>query len=217
LTASIERKVREHFDADAHRFDAIYAERKGLMSRLVDDVWRGVVRRRLLLTLDHLEPIQGKTILDVGCGSGRYCIAYAQRGAAHVLGVDISPAMISLAREQAVELGVADRCEFRVGSFLESVPGGSFDASTANGFFDYVAEPVKHISRMREVTTGTLVMSFPKAIEWRVPMRRLRFWINGCPLFLYTADKVQLILSEAGITNYEWITLDRDYLVVASV
>src|SRR5262245_13162045 len=110
---SVEQQVRKHFHADAQRFDAIYEENKGPVARFIDNVWRGVVRHRLELTVEALEPLQGKTILDVGCGSGRFCLAYAERGAAHVLGVDFAEGMIDLANEYARRLNVADRCEFR--------------------------------------------------------------------------------------------------------
>lgn len=213
---SIESRVKDHFDADAARFDAIYEDRKGAFARFMDDVWRGVVRRRYELVLRRLEPLAGKSVLDVGCGSGRYCLAYAQRGASRVVGVDFAAAMIELARQHAQSLGVADRCEFRVGSFPEAVSDGPFDASTAMGFFDYVAAPVPIIARMRELTRSTMIMSFPKAWEWRVPFRRLRFLLAGCPLFLYSAADVRRLLASAGVASYEWIELDRDYIVVAA-
>ncbi len=212
---SVEEKVRDHFHADARRFDAIYEDDKGPLTKFIDNVWRGVVRRRLELNLERLEPIAGKTILDVGCGSGRYCIAYAERGAARVVGVDFAAAMIDLANEMAARTGVADRCEFRAGMFPDVVTDGPFDASTANGFFDYIEDPVPIIARMRELTGQTMIMSFPKAVEWRVPVRRVRFWLSGCPLFLYTEGRVRKILAAAGVTRYEWIALDRDYVVVA--
>jgi 2-polyprenyl-3-methyl-5-hydroxy-6-metoxy-1,4-benzoquinol methylase len=212
---SVDQKVRDHFDADATRFDAIYEDRKGPIARWIDGVWRGVVRRRLDLTLDLLKPLAGKSILDVGCGSGRFCVAYAERGAARVVGVDFAPRMIDLANEAARRRGVTDRCDFRTGSFPEAVPDGPFDASTALGFFDYVADPVSVIARMRDLTQQTIVMSFPKSREWRVPVRRLRFWLNGCPLFLYSEARVREILAQGGLTNYDWIVLDRDYVVAA--
>lgn len=216
--SQVEQKVREHFHADARRFDAIYEERKGPFTRFVDNWWRGVVRKRLEVNLERLEPIAGKTILDVGCGSGRFCIAYAERGASHVVGVDFAEAMIDIANQIAREAGVADRCEFIAGAFPEAVEGaGTFDASTANGFFDYVERPAPLIARMREMTRGTMIMSFPKAVEWRVPVRRVRFWLKGTPLFLYTEKQVRQLLAEAGVTAYEWIDLDRDYLIVAQV
>jgi len=212
---SIDTRVKEHFDADADRFDAIYDDRRGVFDRFMDGVWRGVVRRRYELVLRRLEPLQGKSVLDVGCGSGRYCLAYAQRGASRVVGVDFAGAMIELARRHALQLGVVDRCEFRVGSFPEAVTDGPFDASTAMGFFDYVADPVPIVARMRELTHSTMIMSFPKAWEWRVPFRRLRFLLAGCPLFLYSASRVREILRDSGVERYEWIELDRDYLIVA--
>lgn len=212
---SVEQQVRDHFHADAKRFDAIYEEDKGAVERFIDHVWRGVVRRRLDLTLEKLEPLAGKTVLDVGCGSGRFCLAYAERGAAQVLGVDFAPAMIDLGNEYARRLGVEKVCEFRVGTFPEAVTEGPFDYSSANGFFDYIENPVPLIARMRELTRSKMVMSFPKAHEWRVPIRRLRFKRMGVPLFLYTEPQVRQILKDAGVTRFEWINMDRDYLIVA--
>jgi 2-polyprenyl-3-methyl-5-hydroxy-6-metoxy-1,4-benzoquinol methylase len=212
---STEQRVKSHFHRDARRFDAIYEEHKGPVSRFIDHVWRGVVRRRFELTLRSLEPLEGRTVLDVGCGSGRYCIAFATRGASRVVGVDFAPGMIELANDLAKRAGVADRCEFRVGMFPDAVPDGPFDCSTALGFFDYVPEPVGMLRAMRERTRSTMIMSFPKSVEWRVPLRRLRFRVAGCPLFLYSEKRTRDSLAEAGIDRYEWISLDRDYIVVA--
>lgn len=213
---SVEEKVRGHFEADAVRFDAIYDDRKGIVANFVDTVWRGVVRRRFDLTLQLLQPFDGKAILDVGCGSGRYCLAYAERGAARVVGIDFASAMIELANQGARQRQVQDQCEFRVGTFPQAIAASDrFDACTAMGFFDYVPDPVPLIERMRQLTTGLVVMSFPKAREWRVPVRKLRFWLRGCPLFLYTEGQLRDILSRAGITQYQWIELDRDYVIAA--
>jgi cyclopropane fatty-acyl-phospholipid synthase-like methyltransferase len=215
VAESIDEKVAHHFHLDAQRFDAIYDDRKGPFARFVDNVWRGVVRKRLELTVEKLEPLAGKSVLDVGCGSGRFCFAYAQHGAARVLGVDFAAAMIDIARKYADELHVADRCTFRVGRFPDDVPETGFDASTALGFFDYIEDPVSIVRAMREKTTQTMIMSFPKAIEWRVPIRRVRFLIKRCPLFLYTRKRVESILQATGIQKYDWIDLDRDYFIVA--
>jgi len=211
---SVEHKVRGHFHADAERFDAIYDEKKGPVTRFIDHVWRGVVRRRLVMAIEKLAPFEGRTYLDVGCGSGRFCHAYAERGAAKVVGVDFAPAMIDIANQLAKQLGVAERCEFRVGSFPDAVPDGPFDCSSAMGFFDYIEHPVPMLARMRELTTSTLIASFPKSGEWRVPLRRMRFWMIGCPLFLYSEAQTRKLVADAGITRYDWIELDRDYVVI---
>lgn len=218
-TKQVEEKVRVHFDDDAERFDSIYKDKKSFIARFIDDFWRGVVQKRLELNVEKLQPLTGKKILDVGCGSGRFCLAFAKEGAAKVVGVDFAKLMIDIAEELAKEQGVEKRCEFRVGAFPEIVDDAEapFDASTANGFFDYIAEPVPIIAKMRELTRGKMILSFPKAVEWRVPVRRVRFWMKGTPLFLYKKNQVKNILREAGVTDYEWIDLDRDYLIVANV
>ena len=97
------------------------------------------------------------------------------------------------------------------------MPKDTFEGSSANGFFDYIEDPVPVIKAMKDFTKGTMIMSFPKAIEWRVPLRRVRFWLKGTPLFLYTEAQTKKILQDAGVTDYEWINLDRDYLIVAKV
>lgn len=213
---SVDQRVRDHFQADAERFDAIYEDTgKGPFARFVDDVWRGVVKRRLRLALEHLQPIEGRRFLDVGCGSGRFCLEYAARGARETLGVDVAPAMIEIADRLARERGFGTCCRYRTGHFPEDVPETGFDHASAIGYFDYVAEPLPHLVALREKTRSRIIMSFPKRWEWRVPIRQIRFWRSGCPLFLYRAGDVRKLLAGAGLDRYEWIDTDRDYVVVA--
>ncbi|MGH3686842.1 MAG: class I SAM-dependent methyltransferase [Pseudonocardiaceae bacterium] len=55
-----------------------------------------------------LGSVHGKRVLDVGCGSGVYARMVKQRGASHVVGVDVSSCMIEVARAIETErpLGV---------------------------------------------------------------------------------------------------------------
>ncbi|MEQ1834702.1 MAG: methyltransferase domain-containing protein, partial [Candidatus Eisenbacteria bacterium] len=159
----------------------------------------------------------GRRYLDVGCGSGRFCLEYAAKGAGHVLGVDFAPGMIEIANQLAAKRGHSDVCVYRTGSFPEDVPERDFDYSSAIGYFDYVADPVVHLKALRERTRSRIIMSFPKRWEWRVPLRQVRFWRSGCPLFLYTRAEVQRLLTEAGLGRCEWIPTDRDYVVVAKL
>ncbi len=55
--------------------------------------------------------VRGLRVLDCGCGEGRFCRILLERGAAHVLGVDLCAPMIEAARELATgqdEYRVAD-------------------------------------------------------------------------------------------------------------
>jgi ubiquinone/menaquinone biosynthesis C-methylase UbiE len=56
------------------------------------------------------------TVLDVGCGAGREAVFLAQCGY-DVIGIDISPKAIEIARQRAWDAGV--EADFRVGSFFE--------------------------------------------------------------------------------------------------
>ena len=59
-----------------------------------------------------LDPVGGRTVLDVGTGTGRAAIALARRGA-HVTGVDASAEMLAVAVRRGREAGV--HVQFRQG------------------------------------------------------------------------------------------------------
>lgn len=46
------------------------------------------------------ESLRGQSVLDAGCGSGRYMLHALQRGATRVIGVDLSPEMLERARAE---------------------------------------------------------------------------------------------------------------------
>ena len=58
--------------------------------------------------------LEGKTILDIGCGTGGAAIALAKNhGAAGVIGIDVESGPLRRAQNNALEAGVANRIEFR--------------------------------------------------------------------------------------------------------
>jgi len=72
----------------------------------------------------------GDTVIDVACGTGKLSAALAGRVGpfGRVLGVDLSPAMVDLARRAHPDLV---QLEFRVGNALSLPAGdGEFDAAT---------------------------------------------------------------------------------------
>lgn len=74
------------------------------------------------LCLEALEArIQpGAQVLDLGCGSGILAIGAAKLGAHHVLGLDIDPVAVDVARANSASNGVADRVTIEQGS-LENI------------------------------------------------------------------------------------------------
>ena len=76
------------------------------------------------VTLDVIGDVQGQRVLDLGCGTGRYCVLLAQRGAG-VVGIDPSEGMLERARRK---ITLASQFELREGTIDKvSFPGGSFD------------------------------------------------------------------------------------------
>ena len=49
-----------------------------------------------------LPEIEGKAVLDLGCGYGHNCLDFVKRGAREVVGVDISEKMLEIARSESV-------------------------------------------------------------------------------------------------------------------
>ena len=76
-----------------------------------------------------LGSLEGCTVLDVACGTGYYTRQLKRRGAKSVLGVDVSPGMINLAKE--TEYHQKDGVEYQVYDAVELPHLGSFDVVTA--------------------------------------------------------------------------------------
>lgn len=71
-------------------------------------------------------------LLDLGTGSGCLLLALlSELKQARGIGVDIAPAALRVAAENAMSLGLADRAEFRTGDWTRGL-SGSFDVIISN-------------------------------------------------------------------------------------
>jgi 2-polyprenyl-3-methyl-5-hydroxy-6-metoxy-1,4-benzoquinol methylase len=210
-------RVQRHFDKDAVRFDAIYEKKKPLHQRLVDRMFRGVVLERFKLVCNLAPQDSPWSVLDVGCGSGRYGIALAREGAARCVGLDFSEKMIALAREDAARSRLADRCAFEVCEFLDYRGAGPFEVVLAMGYFDYMRDPLPHLRKMAQLCGGRIFASFPKRWEYRAPSRKMRFLVQNAFVRFYSRTDVERLVAEAGIPSERAsiISYDRDWILVA--
>lgn len=88
-------------------------------------------------TLSLLPDVRGKRVLDAGCGPGAYAEILYKRGA-KVVGVDISPRMLALARER-----VGSRAEFHHADLAKPMcflKDRSFDIIVSPLVISYVRE-----------------------------------------------------------------------------
>lgn len=70
------------------------------------------------------------TVLDIGCGTGGYSFAISQR-VKHVVGIDVSPKMIALAKQRAQQLQI-ENVTFLCGDFTSLDFAHPFDLSFAH-------------------------------------------------------------------------------------
>jgi len=81
------------------------------------------------------------TMIDVGCGSGILSIAAAKMGVSKVLGVDLDPKAVEIARQNAVVNGVHEQLELATGSVGE-VKSGIFSIRRAPLVVANILSPV---------------------------------------------------------------------------
>ena len=200
--------VRERFERDAQSFDAIYRLERSPFWRWVNTTLRKAVFERYTITFEQAGDVTGKKVLDVGCGSGVYSVDFARRGAERVVGVDFSGNMLEIARQEAQQHGIAERCDFIQADFLDLELDEKFDISVAMGVFDYVPEQVRFLRKMVALTTGKVIVAFPGHSLLREPARRLRYRLSGKgEIFLYGREDVERIATEAGLREKEIIRI----------
>ncbi|WP_323122705.1 class I SAM-dependent methyltransferase [Burkholderia alba] len=91
-------------------------------------------------TIFHmLGDVAGQSVLDLACGFGFFGREIHRRGAASVVGVDISEKMIDLARQESLKYG--DPLAFHVGNVAEMGTLGQFDLVNAAWLFNYAESP----------------------------------------------------------------------------
>lgn len=89
--------------------------------------------------LDHLAPLAEPVVADVGTGSGCIALAIAaERADVRVHAIDLSPAALAVARENAQRLGLGERVRFHEGDLLEPLDGLAIDLVASNP--PYVAD-----------------------------------------------------------------------------
>ena len=87
--------------------------------------WRRLTVNRFMV--DHLSPVAGKTVLDLGCGYSMSPLRFAHADAM-VTACEVSPRAIAAVQEVARRQGVADRIRFHVGPAERlPFPDASFD------------------------------------------------------------------------------------------
>ena len=127
---------------------------EGFSEKSFWDEPKQLLETRLIRNGIPAELWKSKTVLDAGCGGGRYTVAWKLLGAENCLGLDISKLGIGNARSRVAEAEISGvhYCE---GSVLDiNFSDGSFDVVFSNGVLHHTSDWKKGVSELVRVMKG---------------------------------------------------------------
>lgn len=94
---------------------------------------------------DLFHVIQGKTVIDFGCGTGRQAVEMAVKGAGRVIGLDLQANSLLAARELAKQQSVMAHCTFA------TTTDELADVIISKDAFEHFADPPAILRSMRSL------------------------------------------------------------------
>jgi SAM-dependent methyltransferase len=185
------------FDRFADRFDTLYDEQRGPFMRWFDRRFRSDMFGRFARTFDELGDFSGKSVLDIGCGSGPYILEAFRRGALEVTGLDPAESMLKLARQRIRGTAHEGHCHLVQGLF----PGTELrphDFAIVMGVMDYVEDAEEFLRKLRPLVRRTAALSFPSRHWLRTPLRQVRYRLRRCPVYFYDRNQIEGLARRAG-------------------
>jgi SAM-dependent methyltransferase len=218
------RPVPEQSDSsiDVHAFSAFEAAGWEHQAPTYDDVIGRVTIRLVRPLLDAARVERGSRILDVATGPGYAAAEAADRGAS-VVGVDVAPAMVALARR------LHPRIEFRVAK-AEALPfeADVFDAAVSNFLVPHLAQPERVVSELVRVVDGGGRVALT-TWNWPDKMRLLGVFLDsfeeagalppqdvpaGPPFYGFADEEVFAnLLAKSGLSDVQITTISLDHQI----
>jgi len=160
--------VRINGEFDEHASEQLSSALKGLMPWrkgpfqfgpiFIDTEWRSDWKWDRIES--HIAPLDGRSVLDVGCGSGYHLWRMRDAGAALCLGID--PSLLYLKQFDAVQHYVQDDSVHLLPLGMESLPDNMqvFDTVFSMGVLYHRREPSSHLEELRRalIPGGELVL-----------------------------------------------------------
>jgi len=146
--------------------------------------------------------LQGKNVLDIGCGLGRPACILAEKYGAYVVGIDLESHLVERSRQRAKQLGLSGQTKFRV---VEPGPldfaDGSFDIIVSSGAFTQIHDKLSMYKECKRVLKPGGVLS---CYDWMksegdYSQDMLYFFeVEGLTYAMETMERHQQLLLEAG-------------------
>jgi len=124
----------------------------------IDSEWRSNLKWDRLK--DGITPLEGRAVLDVGCGNGYYALQIRNAGARSVIGID--PTLLYVLQFLALEYFLQPQAVFVLPLRLSELPHNSvsFDTTFSMGVLYHQRSPLDHLRQLRETLRpgGQLVL-----------------------------------------------------------
>jgi len=151
--------------------------------------------------------LSGRTVLDLGCGSGQFSVEALKKGALSSVGMDLSPVMIATANRLAGESGLELKAKFLVGDAAKQDHQNS-DIVILDKVVCCYPSIEELLSKASNACLDRLGLIVPRDVGFaRVPVRvgvyvdnlidRIRK--NPARMYLHSLDCVDYLLREAGL------------------
>jgi len=138
---------------EAHPFPKVYLEQYTTPS--------SVAAETLYLAAYVYDDIMGKTVVDLGCGTGRLSIGAALLDAKEVFGVDLDKASVRLAQRNAKTLAVTEKAHWIVAD-IDCIKG-TFDTILQNPPFGVQRRGADRRFIIKSLELSSTIYSFHKS------------------------------------------------------
>ena len=173
----------------------------------IDTEWRSNFKWQRLCS--KIKPLEGKTVLDVGCGNGYHSWRMRGMGADLVIGIDPSPLFVM--QFQAIQHFINDDRVYVLPLGIEAVPDNlrAFDTVFSMGVFYHRKSPIEHLFQLRqclksggELVLETLVI---RGDEFQVLIPEDRYAQMRNVWFLPSSEAMIKWLQRCGFKNVKLI------------
>jgi 2-polyprenyl-3-methyl-5-hydroxy-6-metoxy-1,4-benzoquinol methylase len=168
---------------------------------------------RILLELLGQAGVSSRTVLEVGCGQGGLTIALSQRGAEGVVGIDLSPESVAVAKRAAEQAGVSARFLIENAATTDLEP---HDVVVLDKVLCCYFDPDTLLANTVPAARSSVALSLPHSRGLRGTVSRIlvgaeNAWrrLQGDPFRAFVHDEVAIAhtLNRAGLS----LTLQRDH------
>ena len=157
----------------------------------------------------------GEHVLDVGCGTGQTTLEAAARSeTGDVLGVDLSAAMLEVARQRAAARGVANARFLKADAQIHPFAPGASDVAIARTAAMFFADQIAALANVRRAlhAAGRIVLATWQPLEHNEWVRVIATALSPVgpprlpppgagPFSLSDPDRLRDVLSGAGFTD----------------